>query len=152
MALYGGGEPVKAVAYQLGISEETAKSYLKRIREKYRVAGLRRRHQGRAAEARHPGRHPAADRLTGRPSAPHPSRGGSGTARCRSGRAVDVSSAGPAGAPAPVRRLVRSGAQQRADRPREQHDLEQVAQLEHRDAERRRVDDAARSPRDRPAG
>jgi DNA-binding NarL/FixJ family response regulator len=39
MALYGGGEPVKAVAYQLGISEETAKSYLKRIREKYRVAG-----------------------------------------------------------------------------------------------------------------
>ncbi|HEY5230173.1 MAG TPA: response regulator transcription factor [Galbitalea sp.] len=40
MALYGGGEPVKAVAYQLGISEETAKSYLKRIREKYRVAGI----------------------------------------------------------------------------------------------------------------
>ena len=40
MALYGGGEPVKAVAYQLGISEETAKSYLKRIREKYRVAGF----------------------------------------------------------------------------------------------------------------
>ena len=39
MALYGGGEPVKSVAYQLGISEETAKSYLKRIREKYRVAG-----------------------------------------------------------------------------------------------------------------
>jgi DNA-binding NarL/FixJ family response regulator len=39
MALYGGGEPVKAVAYQLGISEETAKSYLKRIREKYRQAG-----------------------------------------------------------------------------------------------------------------
>lgn len=39
MALYGGGEPVKAIAYQLGISEETAKSYLKRIREKYRVAG-----------------------------------------------------------------------------------------------------------------
>ncbi len=39
MALYGGGEPFKAVAYQLGISEETAKSYLKRIREKYRVAG-----------------------------------------------------------------------------------------------------------------
>jgi DNA-binding NarL/FixJ family response regulator len=38
MALYGGGEPVKAVAFQLGISEETAKSYLKRIREKYRVA------------------------------------------------------------------------------------------------------------------
>ena len=37
MALYGGGEPV---AYQLGISEETAKSYLKRIREKYRVAGI----------------------------------------------------------------------------------------------------------------
>jgi DNA-binding NarL/FixJ family response regulator len=40
MALYGGGEPVKAVAYQLAISEETAKSYLKRIREKYRVAGI----------------------------------------------------------------------------------------------------------------
>jgi DNA-binding NarL/FixJ family response regulator len=29
MALYGAGEPVKTVAYQLGISEETAKSYLK---------------------------------------------------------------------------------------------------------------------------
>lgn len=40
MALYGGGEPVKAVAYKLNISEETAKSYLKRIREKYRVAGI----------------------------------------------------------------------------------------------------------------
>ena len=40
MALYGGGEPVKSVAYQLDISEETAKSYLKRIREKYRVAGI----------------------------------------------------------------------------------------------------------------
>ena len=40
MALYGGGEPVKSVAYRLGISEETAKSYLKRIREKYRVAGF----------------------------------------------------------------------------------------------------------------
>jgi DNA-binding NarL/FixJ family response regulator len=40
MALYGGGEPVKSVAYQLGISEETAKSYLKRIREKYRIAGF----------------------------------------------------------------------------------------------------------------
>lgn len=39
MALYGAGEPVKSVAYQLGISDETAKSYLKRIREKYRVAG-----------------------------------------------------------------------------------------------------------------
>ncbi len=40
MALYGAGEPVKAVAFQLSISEETAKSYLKRIREKYRVAGF----------------------------------------------------------------------------------------------------------------
>lgn len=40
MALYGAGEPVKSVAYKLGISEETAKSYLKRIREKYRVAGI----------------------------------------------------------------------------------------------------------------
>lgn len=40
MALYGAGEPVKAVAAQLSISEETAKSYLKRVREKYRVAGF----------------------------------------------------------------------------------------------------------------
>lgn len=40
MALYGAGEPVKTVAYQLRISEETAKSYLKRIREKYRLAGI----------------------------------------------------------------------------------------------------------------
>lgn len=39
MALYANGEPVKSVAYALGISEETAKSYLKRIREKYRHAG-----------------------------------------------------------------------------------------------------------------
>lgn len=39
MALYGAGEPVKSVAFKLGISDETAKSYLKRIREKYRVAG-----------------------------------------------------------------------------------------------------------------
>ena len=31
---------MKSVANQLGISEETAKSYLKRIREKYRVAGI----------------------------------------------------------------------------------------------------------------
>ena len=40
MALYATGEPVKTVAYQLGISEETAKSYLKRIREKYRAHGV----------------------------------------------------------------------------------------------------------------
>lgn len=40
MALYGAGKPVKAVAAELNISEETAKSYLKRIREKYRVAGI----------------------------------------------------------------------------------------------------------------
>lgn len=40
MALYGAGAPVKAVAFELNISEETAKSYLKRIREKYRIAGL----------------------------------------------------------------------------------------------------------------
>lgn len=40
MALYGAGSPVKAVAAELNISEETAKSYLKRIREKYRVAGI----------------------------------------------------------------------------------------------------------------
>lgn len=39
MALYGAGEPVKSVAFKLGISDETAKSYLKRIREKYRIAG-----------------------------------------------------------------------------------------------------------------
>ena len=40
MALYATGEPVKSVAYQLNISEETAKSYLKRIREKYRAYGI----------------------------------------------------------------------------------------------------------------
>lgn len=40
MAMYGAGEPVKSVAVGLSISEETAKSYLKRIREKYRVAGF----------------------------------------------------------------------------------------------------------------
>ncbi|MGO3886963.1 MAG: LuxR C-terminal-related transcriptional regulator [Mycetocola sp.] len=40
MALYANGEPVKSVAYALGISEETAKSYLKRIREKYRQSGF----------------------------------------------------------------------------------------------------------------
>ena len=40
MALYGGGEPVKQVAQALDISEETAKSYLKRIREKYRLVGI----------------------------------------------------------------------------------------------------------------
>ncbi|UCR90260.1 response regulator transcription factor [Mycetocola spongiae] len=39
MALYAAGEPVKSVAFELSISEETAKSYLKRIREKYRGAG-----------------------------------------------------------------------------------------------------------------
>ena len=39
MALYASGEPVKKVALALSISEETAKSYLKRVREKYRVAG-----------------------------------------------------------------------------------------------------------------
>jgi len=40
MAMYGAGEPVKSVALGLSISEETAKSYLKRIREKYRIAGF----------------------------------------------------------------------------------------------------------------
>src|SRR4051794_1303230 len=40
MAVYGGGGPVKSVAYQLGRPEETAKSSLKGIREKYRVAGI----------------------------------------------------------------------------------------------------------------
>ena len=40
MALYAAGEPVKMVAESLGISDETAKSYLKRIREKYRNAGI----------------------------------------------------------------------------------------------------------------
>lgn len=39
MALYGAGETVKTVANRLNISEETAKSYLKRIREKYRAVG-----------------------------------------------------------------------------------------------------------------
>jgi DNA-binding NarL/FixJ family response regulator len=39
MALYGAGEPVKSGAFKLGISDETAKGYLKRIREEYRVAG-----------------------------------------------------------------------------------------------------------------
>lgn len=39
MALYAAGEPVKSVAFELNISEETAKSYLKRIREKYRSVG-----------------------------------------------------------------------------------------------------------------
>ncbi len=39
-ALYASGEPVKNVALALSISEETAKSYLKRVREKYRNAGL----------------------------------------------------------------------------------------------------------------
>lgn len=39
MALYGAGRPVKEVADALGISNETAKSYLKRVREKYRIAG-----------------------------------------------------------------------------------------------------------------
>ena len=39
MALYAAGEPVKMVAESLGISDETAKSYLKRIREKYRLSG-----------------------------------------------------------------------------------------------------------------
>ncbi|GAB2520718.1 response regulator transcription factor [Paramicrobacterium agarici] len=40
MALYAAGDPVKSVAYELSISEETAKSYLKRIREKYRSKGI----------------------------------------------------------------------------------------------------------------
>ncbi|QTX05201.1 response regulator transcription factor [Agromyces archimandritae] len=40
MALYGNGQSVKGVAFELGISEETAKSYLKRIREKYKVHGF----------------------------------------------------------------------------------------------------------------
>jgi len=40
MALYATGEPVKSVAYQLQISEEKAKSYLQRIREKSRAYGI----------------------------------------------------------------------------------------------------------------
>jgi DNA-binding NarL/FixJ family response regulator len=40
VALYGGGESLKGLSQQLGITEETAKSYLKRIREKYRIAGF----------------------------------------------------------------------------------------------------------------
>ena len=73
MALYGAGEPVKAVAFQLGISEETAKSYLKRIREKYRVAGFDVGTKVGAAQAGHPRRHPAPVRLSG--AAARPSRG-----------------------------------------------------------------------------
>lgn len=40
MALYASGSQIKVVAHKLGISQETAKSYLKRIREKYRLFGV----------------------------------------------------------------------------------------------------------------
>ena len=40
MALYGSGESAKQMAAALHISEETAKSHLKRIRSKYRQAGI----------------------------------------------------------------------------------------------------------------
>ena len=101
MALYGGGEPVKSVAYELGISEETAKSYLKRIREKYRVAGHRRRHQGRAAEARDPGRHPDPGRAERQLLV-------TDELRIRPDRIDD-----------------------RGDRPEEQHDVQHVARRQH---------------------
>jgi len=40
MALYAAGGTVKGVALQLGITDETARSYLKRVREKYRAHGI----------------------------------------------------------------------------------------------------------------
>lgn len=40
MALYSSGASVREVAADLGIGDETAKSYLKRVREKYRQAGV----------------------------------------------------------------------------------------------------------------
>lgn len=40
VALYGAGESLRGLSQRLGITEETAKSYLKRIREKYRIAGF----------------------------------------------------------------------------------------------------------------
>ncbi|MDQ1578886.1 MAG: hypothetical protein QOE21_1573, partial [Microbacteriaceae bacterium] len=58
MALYGGGEPVKAVAYQLSISGDREVLPQANPRE---VPGRRYRcrHQGRAAQACDPGRNPA---------------------------------------------------------------------------------------------
>ena len=75
MALYGGGEPVKAVAFQLGISEETAKSLPQAHPREVPRRGHRRRHQGGAAQARDPGRHPAAS------STPPPASSESGRSR-----------------------------------------------------------------------
>ncbi|MDF2443216.1 MAG: hypothetical protein JWR01_1419 [Subtercola sp.] len=40
MALYSSGDSAKRIATLLHISEETAKSHLKRIRRKYRLAGI----------------------------------------------------------------------------------------------------------------
>ena len=40
MALYGSGESAKRIAHALHISEETAKTHLKRIRAKYRSSGI----------------------------------------------------------------------------------------------------------------
>ncbi|MGB3413292.1 MAG: response regulator transcription factor [Microbacteriaceae bacterium] len=40
MAMYANGKPIKNIAFELNITEETTKSYLKRLREKYRNAGI----------------------------------------------------------------------------------------------------------------
>lgn len=40
MSYYASGASMREVASDLGIGEETAKSYLKRVREKYRLAGI----------------------------------------------------------------------------------------------------------------
>ena len=40
MALYAAGHPMREVASQIGVGEETAKSYLKRVRDKYRGRGI----------------------------------------------------------------------------------------------------------------
>ncbi len=133
MALYGGGEPVKSVAYQLGISEETAKSYLKRIREKYRVAGF----DVGTKVACGSGRSPTASssrtfpaRVVGvgpGPGSPGPVRPRSGRARPSRGRTTRRSAsatwrggtsatrAGATDAAAPTGRVVRPRAERSAD-------------------------------------
>ena len=40
MALYSAGDSMREVATKIGVSEETAKSYLKRVRDKYRSRGV----------------------------------------------------------------------------------------------------------------
>lgn len=40
MAMYAQGKSIKNIAFDLNITEETTKSYLKRLREKYRNAGI----------------------------------------------------------------------------------------------------------------